>query len=33
MGVGPVAEGDTVEITLLLEGSDSVTVAAEVRAF
>jgi copper(I)-binding protein len=33
MGVGSLQEGDTIGITLLLQGSDSVLVAAEVRAF
>lgn len=33
MGVGSLVEGDTVEITLLLEGSGSLDIAAEVRAF
>jgi copper(I)-binding protein len=33
VGVGSLVEGDTVEITLLLEGSGSLDIAAEVRAF
>ncbi len=33
MGVGSLVEGDTVEITLLLEGSGPLDIAAEVRAF
>ncbi|MCK5449016.1 MAG: copper chaperone PCu(A)C [Gemmatimonadetes bacterium] len=33
MGVGPLAAGDTIEITLLLEASESLDIAAEVRAF
>jgi copper(I)-binding protein len=33
MGVGSLVEGDTVEITLLLEGAGSLDIAAEVRAF
>ena len=33
MGVGSLAEGDTVHLTLLLDASDSVHVAAEVRPF
>ena len=33
MGVGPLAVGDTIEITLLLEASESLDIAAEVRAF
>jgi copper(I)-binding protein len=33
MGVGPLVEGDTVEITLLLEASGSLDIVAEVRAF
>ena len=32
-GVGSLVEGDTVEITLLLEGSGPLDVAAEVRTF
>jgi len=32
-GVGSLVEGDTVEITLLLEGSGPLDIAAEVRAF
>ena len=33
MGVGSLVEGDTVHLTLLLDVSDSVHVAAEVRPF
>jgi hypothetical protein len=33
MGVGSLVEGDTVEITLLLEGSGPLDIAAGVRAF
>jgi copper(I)-binding protein len=33
MGVGALAEGDTVHITLVLEASEPLQVAAEVRAF
>lgn len=33
MGVGSLVEGDTVEITLLLEASDPMAVLAEVRSF
>jgi len=33
LGAGPLADGDTVRITLDLEGSAPVEVAAEVRAF
>lgn len=33
MGVGSLVEGDTVEITLLLETSGSLDIVAEVRAF
>ena len=33
MGVGSLVEGDTVEITLLLEESGPLDIAAEVRAF
>ena len=33
MGVGTLEEGDTIEITLALERSDSVQVAAAVRTF
>jgi len=33
MGVGSLVEGDTVHLTLLLDVSDSVRVAAEVRPF
>ena len=33
MGVGSLVEGDTFEITLLLEGSGPLDIAAEVRAF
>lgn len=33
MGVGPLVVGDTIEITLALEGSGSLEIAAEVRAF
>jgi copper(I)-binding protein len=33
MGAGPLVEGDTVHLILLLDVSDSVYVAAEVRPF
>ena len=33
MGVGSLVEGDTVEITLLLEGSGPLDIVAEVRTF
>jgi len=33
MGVGSLVEGDTVEITLLLETSGSLDIVAEVRAY
>ena len=33
MGVGPLVPGDTIELTLALEGSDSLEIVAEVRAF
>ena len=33
MGVGSLLEGDSVEITLLLETSGSLDIVAEVRAF
>ena len=33
MGVGPLVAGDTIELTLALEGSDSLEIVAEVRAF
>lgn len=33
MGAGPLAEGDTVRLSLLLETSGALEVAAEVRAF
>jgi copper(I)-binding protein len=33
MGVGTLVEGDTIQLTLVLERSDPMHVAAEVRAF